>query len=530
MAKARSTRSLLAGAAALFILISQGVEPTRVVAQAQSVIDGTLEVYYEDGYDGGRLRHYLNTGTERVPLRFSQNPSRLAAGSRVRARGVVRDGTLMLDPAFGEAGLTTLALAPGSGTPSLGPVPLASPFTFGVQPTLVILFNFQDRATQPFTAAAAQSVTFSQVNNFFLENSYGQTSLSGIVAGWFTITSASTSCNYNTWASMADQAAINAGVDLSAYPRRVYGFPQTSACSWWGLGTVGGGSVPNPARAWVNGNFSLQVVAHEMGHGFGLYHSHSITCDSTACVTSEYGDDHDVMGWYAPNHFNAFQKERLGWLNYDASPSIESVTGSGTYSIEPYAAPNGGRPKALKILKSTIAGTNTYIYAEARTQYGADASLAPGVLIHTGVDIDGNQSFLEDVQPSSSITDFILAPGASFTFTDAVQPVTLTTVSFDGSGAVLNVALSCSYSLASSAQLFGPSAGTGNVGLSAGADCPWTAVSRDSWITLDPASTSGIGTSSIQFSVASNTSGLTRTGTLTIAGRTLRSRRRRRRR
>ena len=142
-------------------------------------------------------------------------------------------------------------------------------------------------------------------------------------------------------------------------------------------------------------------------------------------------------------------------------------------------------------------------------------------VIHTGVDIDGNQSFLEDVQPSSSITDFILAPGASFTFTDAVQPVTLTTVSFDGSGAVLNVALSCSYSLASSAQLFGPSAGTGNVGLSAGADCPWTAVSRDSWITLDPASTSGIGTSSIQFSVASNTSGLTRTGTLTIAGQNI---------
>src|SRR5262245_10297633 len=113
--KTLARRSILAGAAALCTLIAQGVGPTGVVAQEQRVIDGTLEIHNEDGYDGARLKHFLDTGTEHVPLRFAGNPPRLHTGSRVRARGLMRDGTLMLDPAFGESGLTTLALGPDPG-------------------------------------------------------------------------------------------------------------------------------------------------------------------------------------------------------------------------------------------------------------------------------------------------------------------------------------------------------------------------------------------------------------------------------
>src|SRR5215471_1500929 len=181
----RITKTIaVAYAAALFLLIARGIEPTGIIAQAPSAIDGTLEVYYEDAYDGARLRHFLNTGTERVALNFSREPPHLRTGTRVRAHGHLRGGMLMLDPAFGEAGLTTLALGQDSGGAGVADVTLASPFTFGVQSTLVILFNFQDLATQPITPAAAQSVTFSQVNAFDLENSYGQTSLTGVVSGW----------------------------------------------------------------------------------------------------------------------------------------------------------------------------------------------------------------------------------------------------------------------------------------------------------------------------------------------------------
>ena len=174
--------------------------------------------------------------------------------------------------------------------------------------------------SQPYTPASAQSVTFTDVSNFDLENSFGQTWLEGAVVGWYTIAASSTSCDYNAWASQAEAAATSAGVDLAQYPRRVFGFPQTSACNWWGLGTVGGGSdAQNPSRAWINGPYSLRVVGHEMGHNFGLYHSRSSTCDAGGCIVDEYGDDHDIMGG-ATGHFNAFQKERLGWLGTAARP------------------------------------------------------------------------------------------------------------------------------------------------------------------------------------------------------------------
>jgi hypothetical protein len=135
-------------------------------------------------------------------------------------------------------------------------------------------------------------------------------------------------------------------------------------------------------------------------------------------VVIEYGDDHDVMG-AAVGHLNAFQKERLGWLGYGSSPSIQTVTTSGDYTIEPYASSNGGLPKALKMLWSSVAGVNTYIYAEARTQVGADSDLTPGVIIHTGVETDGPEGYEIDLQPSSSAIDYILDPGQTVIFDGA---------------------------------------------------------------------------------------------------------------
>jgi hypothetical protein len=62
------------------------------------------------------------------------------------------------------------------------------PNTLGAQSTLVILVNFQDDpANQPYTVVDAQSAVFGVVSNFFLENSYQQTWVTGDVAGWYTI-------------------------------------------------------------------------------------------------------------------------------------------------------------------------------------------------------------------------------------------------------------------------------------------------------------------------------------------------------
>jgi hypothetical protein len=83
--------------------------------------------------------------------------------ARVRVCGTLQNNTLALS----------------SDPSSVQVLALANPYTFGVQQTLVILLNFQDKATQPYTLASAQDVTFNQTSSFYVENSYGQSSLNG---------------------------------------------------------------------------------------------------------------------------------------------------------------------------------------------------------------------------------------------------------------------------------------------------------------------------------------------------------------
>src|SRR6185295_7834782 len=97
------------------------------------------------------------------------------------------------------------------------------------------------------------------------EGSSGQTWLTGDIFGWFPIAADSTTTDYQLVASLARSAATASGVNLALYNRHVIVVPP-AAFPWWGLGTVGG----NPSTAWVNGQLLIQVVAHEMGHNFGL--------------------------------------------------------------------------------------------------------------------------------------------------------------------------------------------------------------------------------------------------------------------
>jgi hypothetical protein len=420
-------KSTILAVALGFIVASPGMR-AQGVGQGQSAeveVEGTLEVLIEDLPNGAIVHHFLHTATEQ--LRLVEAPGRsdlrgLATGSRIRARGNrTQDGTLALKP--GSSG--------GGATSSVTTLALASPNTFGEQRVAVILVNFQDDTSAPYDWSYAADVTFNQASNFYLQNSYNQTWLTGDVFGWFTIPMSTTVCDVNTLASLADQAATNAGANLNNYTRRVYAFPR-NACSWWGLGTVGG----NPSRAWVKGSYAVKVVAHELGHNFGDYHSNSAPCDASGCTTVEYGDDRDMMGGTAVGYFHAYQKERLGWLNYGSSPSIQTITASGTYFINSLEGA-GTAAKALKILKSSTSSGNTYYYVEARSQVGFDSSYAPGVLLHTGMDTNGNSAYQVDLDPLTSGFDSLLDPAQ--TFSDAAAGLTITTVSADATGAWVSI-------------------------------------------------------------------------------------------
>jgi hypothetical protein len=284
------------------------------------------------------------------------------------------------------------------------------------------------------------------------ENSYGQTWLEGDVSGWHTIAVDNTNCDTTLIASRADAAASAAGYDLSAYGRFVYIFPTVSVCGWSGSGTVGG----VPSQSWINGKFELKTIGHELGHNFGLQHSHALECGATTlgtnCQSLEYGDHFDIMGNYTAGHLNAFQKAQLGWLGYGSSPAIATASSSGTYVLETYES-NGSGGKALKIARGAdpATGEQRWLYLEFRQAMGADSFLAGnanvlnGVVFHSGIDTDVRSSFHVDMTPASQSygwddwEDAALPVGA--TFADPDSGAIVTTVSAGSGGASLSVTL-----------------------------------------------------------------------------------------
>ena len=341
---------------------------------------------------------------------------------------------------------------------SLAVVPVTSVFaassTMGEQKTVVILVNFTDNTAQPKTAAELNNLVFGQVSDFFWENSYQKTFVSGDTFGWFTIPASTVQCNWDLVVQEGNRAAVAAGANLSAYTQFVYLYPNASGCVGGGGGTIG----PNgEKRVFVNGEsgFNVWMIAHEMGHGFGLGHSDALDCDVSPlgnnCVTFGYGDVADTMA--GAGHFNAFQKERLGWLNATGAPPITTVTSSGRYLIDRYET-TGTTPKALKILKSTDAATGqkTWYYVEYRQPIGFDSVLAgrgnltSGILVRTGtLGSYSTVSLLLDMTPNSAslagldFEDGALAIGRSFV--DAVSGVTITLAGADANGATIDVSV-----------------------------------------------------------------------------------------
>ncbi len=451
----------------------------QVFIEQRLQLEGELEVMYEDYADGShRLLHTLKANGERISLHFKSPPPGLLSGTPAQVRGVLVDDAMAVDS--GEDDILMLALdGADDGVTSSGEL-APFPNTFGEQRTLVILVNFQDNPVEPYTLEFAHDIIFGETSDFFLENSYDQTWLSGDVTGWYTIPVDSTICDTLNTRDYAEQAASNAGYDLSNYGRLVYAFPQ-NACVWWGSASVGG----EPSRASLNGDLELALTGHELGHNLGLYHAHSLVCDDGTsvgpggvavgsfpwpnCSHLEYGDGLDIMGWSPSGHFNAYQKERLGWLGSGSSPAITRIATGGSFELSPYSSPDDSNPKALKILKAEDAwGFKTWYYLEYRQPVGFDAYLDSnlnsmdgsnvlnGVTVHIGYEGNGGNSlFLLDMTPETDIYLYQKDPAlvAGKTFLDPDGITTITTDWTDAGGAMVSVSLAPPVCLASNPTL-----------------------------------------------------------------------------
>ena len=97
------------------------------------------------------------------------------------------------------------------------------------------------------------------------------------------------------------------------------------------------------------------------------------------------------MGNPSVGHFNAFEKELLGWFSSTSGASIVTIENSGSYQLGSYEYPTTAAPSTLKILKGVdpATGAKSWYYVELRQATGFDSfvsgnnNVLNGLVIHT---------------------------------------------------------------------------------------------------------------------------------------------------
>jgi len=319
------------------------------------------------------IRH----GGDRFNVHFAGAiPDGLACGSVLQVHGN-RLGTHIL---AATAPRITSAASAGSCT------------TTGQQKVAVILVTFPG-VTPPITPSAVYNVFFGtgrSVDGYWRDASFGLTSATGNVFGWYTLPT-SYSCDQYSALGTAAMKLADPDVFFPNYNRVFYVFPKPSGCTYGGISTVGCVSQSSAdgsftaSNSWLIADYlapndqGVELAVHEGGHGLTLNHAQSrgfspdaIGALGTSGTFSEYGDNFDPMGFYNLGHYGAQHKVQLGWI---PASNVLTVQNSGTYNVAPWGVQTSAT-QALKVQRGT--GNPDWLWIEYHQSTGNYESALSG--------------------------------------------------------------------------------------------------------------------------------------------------------
>ena len=262
------------------------------------------------------------------------------------------------------------------------------------RPFITLLCKYSDIAEEPQSTDFVQRLfgdSYGGVNHYWKQASYGRASLDGSqAAGWYTMAQPR---HYYFITGEPDVGRIindctraaNAEIDFSLFS----GINIFTNGDWsGGSGGVGGNTFITldgksdfaytviGVNEWRNHG----LVVHELGHGFGLRHSNAYDEDDDP-YDSPWSVMSSVNGFAVPHpefgnlakHFNAYEKESLGWLTRSEILELDLDTLS-TGTSQRVRLTALGRPataagsyRSLKLFRES-SGDDFFFTLEAREQ------------------------------------------------------------------------------------------------------------------------------------------------------------------
>ncbi|EEF63217.1 Calx-beta domain-containing protein [Pedosphaera parvula] len=338
-------------------------------------------------------------------------------------------------------------------------------WTHGPKKVLMIRVDFSDLPGEPIVAGFTNAITPDEVTslfnspdgirNYFAQTSYSNTDLlisasdvSPVYRLPHTAAYYSQGNGYTDYSGqIRDDALAIAGTnyDLGQYDRLGVVCSDLSKLPGSRMTYAGVANIYSK-NFLINGYWYVSVVAHEIGHTYGVFHAnwwkpanHTTIGTETdlladfyngaiGFISQEYGDQYDLMGSGIDihHHFNPWFKNILGWI---PDNSVRTVTSPGTYRVYRFDDPGANylsNTMALKISRDILRD----YWIGYRRQVTNGVNLANGAYIEFGYQLNRNSDLLVCNNPGVNEFNAALEVGQSLIDTNA--GVTITTVAQGG--------------------------------------------------------------------------------------------------